>query len=762
MAKELSQKERARRRKANQRARDNGLPEPYPSLASVAASEEQAAVRDARHREDLSWAVALDATGKFYKSECRTLVTLLGIYEGGALNVICDEEDELAEASKKPKQRMPIPSVEKITIPAIFGWDGEKPVKIETTQKEYREEFEVNEVVSFRRWLDLRDKARKDLFWLCRLLGNTQMFHDTHQMLCDQFVQKNFDGLFFPGMLRSDVEEAINEQKRETRVEVGGKIETISTKTMMLFAPRSGFKSTINGMDAIQWMLNVPDIRIMIMTSVRNLASKFMGEIKRKFYLPSRGQATAFQKLFPEYILTGVAGRSSGPITCPAKTYETKEDHVWISSMDSSYVGLRCDIRKLDDVVEDKNSLDDELRETLKNKIAATEALVEPWGFTDVIGTRYFTNDWYGFRMSKDEEGNEPEPFKYVCVSAYTPKPGREAEFQKLLNTPNGVFKITEDMVDLWFPYKLGWKALQTKLRQYKERGFKNQYLNIATDPQQMADFICHFNRQLLLSHTYAATAAPKEGDVVLTFDFAFSDSRTSDFSVLAASRIHRRPDNTSEMVVIEIEFDKWRSSELALQAVLFIRKYPQAKRIIIEKINGADLLKTAMNAHAIRYGVDLSKVELRPPSNEPNAKANRVKTLELLFKADRLHIVSGPWIDETYKQFENFTGETKKGRKDDIPDAIAQAATCLPASVLIKDAMGSEEYKTLLDKEEKDYIKKHNHERMFGSGYGLTTMHGSDFLPMKEKPSVAVEITPPKPQDPRLRVFGNRGPWRL
>jgi hypothetical protein len=197
----------------------------------------------------------------------------------------------------------------------------------------------------------------------------------------------------------------IEKQERYTTALVDGIIKKLSTRTMLLFAPRSSYKSTADGVDSVQWLLNAPDTRILIMTSVLRLSKELMTEIKRYFYLPPRGVATSFQLLFPEYILTGVNGRSKEAMTCPAQNFDSKEPHLWVTSLDASFVGSRCDIRKIDDAVEDKNSADDDLRESLKEKIKATNALVEPWGFTDVIGTRYFTTDWYGWRMGQVPDG---------------------------------------------------------------------------------------------------------------------------------------------------------------------------------------------------------------------------------------------------------------------------------------------------------------------------------------------------------------------
>src|SRR6266478_4978886 len=109
-------KEAARRRKANQRARDKGLPEPHQDVAGTEGpTDEEKSARALEHMENLAWAQAQDATGKFYKSECRSAITLLGIYEGNN-DVGLEEVDNIDQKTGKKRQNIPNPSVQVIRI----------------------------------------------------------------------------------------------------------------------------------------------------------------------------------------------------------------------------------------------------------------------------------------------------------------------------------------------------------------------------------------------------------------------------------------------------------------------------------------------------------------------------------------------------------------------------------------------------------------------------------------------------------------------
>src|SRR5579863_5365536 len=153
------EKESSRRRQANYAARKKGLPEPYPKIDQRIAQK----ILE-RHVEDLAWAQAQDAIG-YYRSECRSAVKLLGLYEGGGLTEdqdaeVDDDKPKAKKKTEKEKQSRPNPSQTKISIRAV-EYNG---IKLEPNcDPEFRKLKEVDDIVSFQRWLELRDKGRKDL-----------------------------------------------------------------------------------------------------------------------------------------------------------------------------------------------------------------------------------------------------------------------------------------------------------------------------------------------------------------------------------------------------------------------------------------------------------------------------------------------------------------------------------------------------------------------------------------------------------------------
>jgi phage terminase large subunit-like protein len=744
-------------RKRNQRDRDAGLPETYKSEPKP--TKEQIEDCERNHAVNYRWAEEQDEKG-YYKSECRSCLDLLAIYEGAnILDKETDDEETDAKKKSKKKENRPKPSQQKFTIRAVtkeVSIDLGDGTKITSTvllepncPMEDRQLKEVNEVVSFQRWLDLRDKARKDLLWLGRLLGKG-LFHSVHQYVCDQFVKKQFDGVYFKDYTLDDLHEAIAKQPRFANDGV------TSTREAIILESRGAYKSTISNIDAVQWLINCPDIRVMIVTAFRHLAKKSAREIKRYFYLPLKAEPSAFQMLFPEYVLTGVDGRSEGPMQCPARQLNQKEDSLWVTSMESSSTGDHCDVLKGDDIVDPKNSADKEMREALKFAFDSIDADIrDPWGVTDITGTRYYTDDWYGTRQLPNPESGRTAPLRYSCRGCWKLSPEVEADYK------SGKIKVidilNQELGELIFPYKLNWRKLRDIYDKKHERGFKNQQLNEATDEESEDKYINQFNLDVLRAHSYPRASAPPDMEIIQCWDIAYTERRSSDFSVGATVGIYQRPDKQLGLVVLEVLADKWRSSDLARQMLAYYERHRPTK-VYIEDANGVGFLMGNIKNLAQIHGSDIqSVIRIRPVSVKSNAKCSRVKDLEFLLGHDRLWFVNGAWIDETFKQLTQYTGgKSTAYRKDDIPDALSFATEHLPPTALMHNPDPKE-----VEKEHEKLMVKANKAAMYNRMFGTPVMPQAQLASEWTNRQRGGGGTPPAPVsqepsvDPRQALLG-------
>ena len=618
----------------------------------------------------LSQVMKLDAEsgGIFYKSEAISYLKLARLY----LGLIEEKTDStLTEAEKKKKKKNV----------SINPWSSEI----------------LGKRRSFDEWLELRDKARKNLFWLGVVVLKKDWVSTTHQVVCDQFVQKDFDGVYHDGYRLQEVHDAIDAQERE--------------KEMILLDPRGFYKSTIDGVDCISWMLNVPDIRILIITGEKGLAKNFMGEVKSYLYLAEGSDPSDFNLLFPDYTLFGVAGRSMSPIKSPARQHYQVAPTMDINSLDSNLSGRHCDIKKGDDVVTDQNCLTPDARQKLKEKYDGTANLTDEWGFTDHIGTRYYTDDWYGTAMQPvtDEEGTAQEQsLRIFTRSCWIVKPG----FEKI-----PLKQLTEEMVTLTFPEKATFKSLRKKLLR-NEKSFRNQQLNQPTNAEDDAAFKITFDMDMLMMSRKDRSWEPKLSDpgrTVMAIDTAYTDNKHSDWSVMAVGRVYQLPDKRWALWVTEVVYVRVKSYELAAIIVAFVKKH-RPEKITMEQIFGADILKERITQLARDHGIPLP-IESRKPDTTSGAKRNRIKSLETLLVENRLTFTAANWNEETFKQFELYKGErSTKTRKDDIPDAISMLCRFIPSSV--ENVEEKVEQDRQQQKAQRDYINS----TIFGGGSNMYT----------------------------------------
>jgi hypothetical protein len=137
-----------------------------------------------------------------------------------------------------------------------------------------------------------------------------------------------------------------------------------------------------------------------------------------------------------------------------------------------------------------------------------------------------------------------------------------------------------------------------------------------------------------------------------------------------------------------------------------------------------------------------------KPVDNTKNAKANRIKSLELLLADDRLHFVTGPWLDETFKQLVQYTGEkSTRFRKDDIPDALSFIIDLLPREAVPNNTTDPKESERVVEEQQQQAARAAWYQRL----------HGVSSQPIQ--PTSAQ----PEPQlDPRrasmTKLFGGNG----
>ena len=516
----------------------------------------------------------------------------------------------------------------------------------------------------------LRLMCQTNLLFLGREMFNKFFTFYTHAPVCNFFVQK-------------DPSKKIEDQDE--------------TKERLLLYPRGTGKSTLDVVDCVQWFINLPSIRILILAAETGLAASFIGELKNYFFIPKGAAPTNFQKLFPEWTIASNTDGVESEFICPKRTVgdeKKKDPSAWAASILSNLPGWHCDLAKVDDAVNDKNAETPQLVAKVIRKVNYAASLVDPGGMTDLLGTPYAGNDLYAFTIEKAEK---PEDLRLLSTPARWLKPASMHKDER---------DCTDADWELLFEFdKTGRKRLTSDFLNKKKRKdlgiYLSQYMLNASGTRKVK-----FPMDLLVQRTIPLDQLPHQLRYYILWDFAYAANQQSDYSCGAVIGL----DSENRMYLVELYRDHYTDSELAREIVASYQKF-QPRLVCIENSNGAQFLEQTIRRYSEESGISYIPLDFFKVDRSPNAKASRVGALQpLLVGAQLFFLNSISYLDDLYKEFKDFG----TALHDDIPDAISHALRVLPTGVIEPGGPGGkkrqEEFNRML--QEKDF-----YDMLFGQG---------------------------------------------
>ncbi|HEX3682215.1 MAG TPA: phage terminase large subunit [Bryobacteraceae bacterium] len=471
----------------------------------------------------------------------------------------------------------------------------------------------------------LRAKCIEDLYFLCQVLEK-DVIEQPHRELCDTFVQKR---------------------------EPGPVEELDETKVRLILYPRGSFKSSINVVDAVQWTIRDPDIRILVLCAERTLAAAFAEEY-RNYFLVREGEPTLFQLLFPEFCVPAGKKIKSNQWHCPARVNYKKEPTLWASSIESNLPGWHCTVLKCDDVVTNVNAADPAQIEKVISKFNFARKLVDPGGYIDVVGTPYDPNDLYSFL----KKNSAPGTLKVLERPAWTVRP--HANFKPET-------ELTADDVDLLFPARLTFDFLRKEML-LDPITFRSQYLIDARSRSRSL-----FAEEQVRAAILPWQAIPAELSYFAVWDLAYGGNAfRTDYSAGAIIGV----DSNCRMYVLDLMYGRMVPSDLCFRIADFIRKYPLTITHI-EDSPGAKFLEPNIAQACQQLGVK-PVLNWIPIDRQKDAKIIRVAALAELLKQGRVFFSGAcPFLEDLVTNLCDFTGN--KNAHDDIADCLALGAKYLP-----------------------------------------------------------------------------------
>ena len=507
--------------------------------------------------------------------------------------------------------------------------------------------------------------AQTNLFALCKLLEKYKdvsdkeyvwkdgTLHTVHESLCNEFF------------VRKD-------PTYKTFKEFA--TQYIDKKERLLLVPRGGFKSSIDMADCVQWIISFPEVTILVLTGVLDLAKDFVGEIKGHFELEETAQSNDiygkknlrprtfndgtpswFQILFAEHCVAQEEGKAY-EFQTPACSFPDKECTVFAGSIEQSMVGWHVGVMKLDDVVTNENSTTVDRIKAINKQVSINQAMLHPYGFYDKIGTWYDGEDTYGQDIKNEKkftEDGDDFPMKiYIRPCWWLTKAAEEAG------------KIEEEATEqdyiLWSPDQLSYDFLRKKKK--TDPYFAIKYLN---DPTQM--HVIKFPRELLVRHTINANELPETGLVVTCVDTAFSTKSWADYTVIITAVIFG-----GRFYVIDMKRGKFNEFELPQMIAATAHQW-KPKRICIEETGAIKYIAREVyrEMDKLKYRCPIELVPLGKGDKKINSKQKKAGPLLRFLGMDRFKFVNTcPGLDELYNELEKFG--TAASTHDDIVDSLA------------------------------------------------------------------------------------------
>lgn len=254
------------------------------------------------------------------------------------------------------------------------------------------------------RWRRNRWRARTDLVWLCNTVLNMP---DVSWDVQGPFIEK----------LQKFPEPASLEESEKHDHFTGSKWEyrpltplydLPGGRRVLILDPRGHLKTSCNIVaHTLQWILNYPDIAVLVVQSTNKKAEDFVFEVKQHFQVNP-----GFRALFPEHCpqdkVFDWGTRSEFTTEARSKGYIRKEATVMTASIDKGISGYHYDVMKFTDIVEANNSgTPEQCEAVIRSFVTMENLLVRPDSWIDIEGTLYHHSDLYCQTMERELEKEE-------------------------------------------------------------------------------------------------------------------------------------------------------------------------------------------------------------------------------------------------------------------------------------------------------------------------------------------------------------------
>lgn len=265
-------------------------------------------------------------------------------------------------------------------------------------------------------WKAQRQRCRVNLGYLCTEgLGYMDVSKVVHGEMINH-LQK------FRGGIDGAIEDVV---KGKGYTPACSMWELEGPRRRMILIPRGHLKTSIvTAAHSIQWIINYPNVRILISTGTGDQMGKFLTEIKQHFQFNPR-----FRGIFPEFCPPAKNVKDWGTqeqFTVPCRTYGPddrvlREPTVSTCSVDKVTAGGHFDVIKHDDLQDEIGARTPGRIDTIKRHFGEMGPLLETHrlpphhGWEDITGTIYDYSDLH-YSIYEAEMAKPPEKRAYSIL----------------------------------------------------------------------------------------------------------------------------------------------------------------------------------------------------------------------------------------------------------------------------------------------------------------------------------------------------------
>lgn len=392
----------------------------------------------------------------------------------------------------------------------------------------------------------------------------------------------------------------------------------------MTLLPRDHMKSALIAYRAAWRITKDPTIRILYISSTAGLAEKQLKFIQDILTSP------IYTRYWPDMVNSEIGKRekwtqSEFAVDHPLRKEENIRDAtVFTGGLTTSLTGFHCDIAILDDVVVQENAYTEEGRSKVQTQYSLLSSIeaadAEEW----IVGTRYHPKDLYSDILAMEEEIYN-EDGEIIDATPVYEVFERQVEDK---GDGTGEFLWPRQMRPdgKWFGFNR--EILSKKRAKYLDKTqFYAQYYNDPNDPGEMnitRDKFQYYDKGLLENFQGNWLFNGKKLNVVASVDFAYSNSKRSDYTAISVVGI----DGDSNYYILAV--DRFKTSKISEYFDHIFDLYVKwdFRRIACEVTAAQKAIVDELKDMYIRpNGLNLAVIEMKPTRHE-GSKAERLSAI--------------------------------------------------------------------------------------------------------------------------------------